>query len=268
MPKTSSSPTALLTSTQAARQLGVGVTAIKRWTDAGTLACVKTPGGHRRFRARDVAALGRAERAQGETFDEWIDALTNRADIHAVLALLFAERARRGAWSAVATHLGDLLETIGTRWETGTLTVAEEHVASGVLERALVLAAETMVVPVDARRCVLASVEGDEHTLALSLADLCARERGWRSEWLGGRTRTRDLCERLQIGGVQLVGLSASSLMQDRRVLRSHVRMVGAVCQRRGMRLVLGGNGRWPDPPEFGLRVRDWQAFAAILTEP
>jgi excisionase family DNA binding protein len=38
-----------------ARICGVSISTIKRWTDAGLLRCVRTPGGHRKFRLQDVA---------------------------------------------------------------------------------------------------------------------------------------------------------------------------------------------------------------------
>ena len=38
-----------------ARVCGVSISTIKRWTDAGLLRCVRTPGGHRKFRVQDVA---------------------------------------------------------------------------------------------------------------------------------------------------------------------------------------------------------------------
>jgi excisionase family DNA binding protein len=37
------------TSSQAARYLGVSLATIRRWTDAGHIACYRTPGGQRRF---------------------------------------------------------------------------------------------------------------------------------------------------------------------------------------------------------------------------
>lgn len=43
-----------LTTSQAARVLGVGVDTIRRHADAGHLACTRTPGGHRRFRLGDL----------------------------------------------------------------------------------------------------------------------------------------------------------------------------------------------------------------------
>ena len=38
-----------------ARVCGVSISTIKRWTDGGLLRCVRTPGGHRKFRVQDVA---------------------------------------------------------------------------------------------------------------------------------------------------------------------------------------------------------------------
>jgi len=45
--------------TELARVCGVSISTIKRWTDAGLLRCVRTPGGHRKFRVQDVAEATR-----------------------------------------------------------------------------------------------------------------------------------------------------------------------------------------------------------------
>lgn len=47
----------LLTPGEVARLFSVTPKTIARWHDAGALPAVRTPGGHRRFAARDVAAL-------------------------------------------------------------------------------------------------------------------------------------------------------------------------------------------------------------------
>jgi excisionase family DNA binding protein len=39
----------VFTSSQAAVYLGVSLATIRRWTDAGHIACYRTPGGQRRF---------------------------------------------------------------------------------------------------------------------------------------------------------------------------------------------------------------------------
>lgn len=39
----------MFTSSQAASYLGVSLATVRRWTDAGHIACYRTPGGQRRF---------------------------------------------------------------------------------------------------------------------------------------------------------------------------------------------------------------------------
>lgn len=52
-----------LTISEAAAQLGVSLSTIRRWSDAGVLSCYRTPGGQRRFSReqleRFVASLER-----------------------------------------------------------------------------------------------------------------------------------------------------------------------------------------------------------------
>jgi excisionase family DNA binding protein len=256
----------LMTSTNAARLLGVGVTAIKRWTDEGVLPCVRTPGGHRRFRSADVQRLRRGESAtSGDGWDVWIDTLLHSGDVYATLALLFSERAEQGAWFLVADRLGPLLRDVGDRWERGSISVSDEHVLSAAFQRALTVTVESIAVAHDAPRCLLAAAEGDEHTLGLSLAELCLREAGWRALWAGAHTRSSDIVEQVQKRSVQMVALSASAYSADRKLLREQMKRVGSTCQRHDVAFVMGGSGAWSDQPAFGDRLNDWAGFARLL---
>src|SRR3981189_24716 len=49
--------TEVLSTRQVATLLGVGEATVKRWADAGEIECFRTPGGHRKFRLRDVTAF-------------------------------------------------------------------------------------------------------------------------------------------------------------------------------------------------------------------
>src|SRR5437868_10720257 len=49
--------TDVLSTRQVATLLGVGEATVKRWADAGEIECFRTPGGHRKFRLRDVTAF-------------------------------------------------------------------------------------------------------------------------------------------------------------------------------------------------------------------
>lgn len=51
------SDTEMMTPREVAAEFGVNAKTITRWARQGTLSCIRTPGGHRRFRRRDVEAL-------------------------------------------------------------------------------------------------------------------------------------------------------------------------------------------------------------------
>ena len=52
------SPTRMgLTASQAARHLGVSISTIRRWSDAGHLSGYRTPGGQRRFSEQQLDAF-------------------------------------------------------------------------------------------------------------------------------------------------------------------------------------------------------------------
>jgi len=51
-----------LTLSQAAHRLGVHPTTLRRWADKGEIRCMRTPGGHRRFREEDVRTFLKARR--------------------------------------------------------------------------------------------------------------------------------------------------------------------------------------------------------------
>jgi excisionase family DNA binding protein len=49
----------LLTTTEVAARFGVDTNTVRRWADRGWLTRIRTPGGHRRYRAAEVEALRR-----------------------------------------------------------------------------------------------------------------------------------------------------------------------------------------------------------------
>lgn len=55
---------ATVTLREAALALSVSPSTLRRWSDEGRIRAIRTPGGHRRFRAQDIRAL--AERQQGD----------------------------------------------------------------------------------------------------------------------------------------------------------------------------------------------------------
>lgn len=79
------------------------------------------------------------------------------------------------------------LRELGERWETGEVSVAQEHFASAVLRGRLLGLARGFDVGVGPR-ALLACPSGDRHDLGLLCFGIGLRERGWRVTFLGADT--------------------------------------------------------------------------------
>ncbi len=250
----------LLTTAEAARIAHVGASSVKRWADQNLLSCVRTAGGHRRFRRADLdhflAQLGE----QDGSAAVWADRFTH-GTAYEIWGQIIAARGRSGSYYEVAEQIGRGLVELGLRWHRGDITILDEHAASDKLSRALQRTSESLGSDPASPTSVLATAEGDEHTLGLSLAELVLRESGWAVRWAGRKTRSRDLVELVKEGSVELVVLAASSSSSDTSELGAQLRHLGPACSENDVHLVLGGSGAWPERPEHGERVLDFKTL-------
>ena len=265
-------PRELLSSSTAARALGVSTTSVKRWADGGLLPCVRTAGKHRRFARATVeqfrsALVGLpADAPAREGRDPWLVVLVDNPDPHALEGRLLQERAELGSWSAVSDRLGVVLRALGEEWSRGRITVLEEHMASERLERALARVCACQPSRPDAPRALLSTAEGDDHTFGLLLVELSLRELAWSTLFAGRATSTPMILEWLaKQPAVKLVALSASSTSKDRAKLAKQADEVGRACKKHGIQLVLGGAGAWPDSPRYGKRLFRVSELGALL---
>jgi len=97
--------------------LGVGSTTIKRWADDGTLASMRTPGGHRRFRRDAVERLLRQQPATGKDLeiDGWIKLLVGESDVMRIRGEIYQLRDQLGGWYRAADFLDNVMREIWTR---------------------------------------------------------------------------------------------------------------------------------------------------------
>ena len=110
------------------------------------------------------------------------------ASQHAAYDAILQARGRLQSWCALADELGEVLTAIGTMWRSGDMSIATEHEITELLGRALAQCASTIPGNPE-KRCVLATAPGDPHTLGLSLLEVCIREMGYGSRWLGAGLR-------------------------------------------------------------------------------
>lgn len=107
--------------------------------------------------------------------------------------------------------LADAMRLVGERWESGRWSVAEEHLASQTLLRALDrirpdLGPEGRIGPL----AVLAGVAGEHHMIGLVCLDHVLRERGWTVANLGADVPAGDLSRFLTRNEASLIAITVS----------------------------------------------------------
>jgi excisionase family DNA binding protein len=253
----------LLSTNEAAAVLKVGASTVKRWADEGRLECLKTAGGHRRFRRSDVAEM----LSTGLLANTEISAqqILEDHDGHGCLSLLYQLRARYGAWWIVAERVAGFLHQLGEDWAAGEISIAEEHTISERLMRALSSACRALPASTDAPHCLFVMVEGDNHTLGLRLAELVAKEVGWGSRWIGRNMPLAELSDLLASGTIHAIAASASEYSTNEKTLVKQARTLAAMAESASVPLALGGDGAWPEAPAYGERISDFEAFRKFL---
>lgn len=118
------------------------------------------------------------------------------------------------------------LEDLGDRWEEGSLSVAHEHFASGLLRRRLTaLVHRHELLPVQGRRrprAVLACPPGERHDLVLLCFALLLGEHGWRTTFLGADTPIDSVAQtarRADADAVVIASTRTSRLTANREAL-------------------------------------------------
>ena len=109
--------------------------------------------------------------------------------------------------------LADAMTLVGERWENGQWSVAEEHLASQTLLRALDrvrprIGPDGRIGPL----AVLAGVAGEQHMVGLVCLAHVLAERGWTVNNLGADVPTADLVRFLARHEAKLLALSASDV--------------------------------------------------------
>jgi MerR family transcriptional regulator, light-induced transcriptional regulator len=150
-----------------------------------------------------------------------------------------AEEARAEVFDGL---LHDAMALVGSRWETGQWTIAEEHLASRTLLRALEqvrppMRPEQRVGPL----AVLAGAAGEQHMIGLVCLEQILAEAGWTVANLGADLPSSDLGQFVRRNEVALVALSANSPERASSVADSILAVRVAAGDRRIPVLIGGG---------------------------
>jgi methanogenic corrinoid protein MtbC1/DNA-binding transcriptional regulator YiaG len=239
-----------------ARRTGVPADTLRKWEQRyGVLRPERTQGGQRRYSELDVARVEwlRERIGDGYRIGEAAELLGDRdgttartpaelrrallaavqaADVEEIPRLLDQAFALLPTDQALTRVLEPVLERVGEAWESGELSIAQEHLLSQAVRARL----ERMLAdPRGGVRgvAVLACVPGERHELGLLMLGLLLGADGWQVVYLGADTPVED--------AVTLAGRVAPSVLCLSVTLPEHLRGLGRIERPPDVTLVLGG---------------------------
>jgi len=274
-----------LTTREVARLLLVSEATVKRWADDGLLLPKKTVGGHRRFSIQSVARFRReqgiAPAAQSPTkrvrkkvvpgrlpsVESFGDLLLSENEAEATAQLIDAYLQNHGLGALFDTTITNAMHRVGDLWFTGTITIADEHLATRVMLSAL-QKLRGIVVPGQATglKALSCGIEGDLHELPIHLAEIIFESEGWDVSNLGPNTPLFTLRDMVAQKKPDLVCVSARSIVDLDRATTEYAQLRKTIEKINGT-TVLGGeafrdsNLRQRFPAEFYA-----QSFSGLST--
>jgi len=245
-----------------ARRTGVPADTIRKWEQRyGVLRPERTTGGQRRYSEEDVARvewlkarlsegyrigeaatlLGSVPLATPASPDELREALAGAVvqnDLPSLIALVDQALALNQLEDALTDVLAPALAAVGESWEAGEISVAQEHLASGVVRAHLerLLADSRAAIRGTA---VLACAPGERHELGLLMLAVLLRADGWQVAYLGADTPVGDAVALAEESGARLLCFSATMVESGDRV---HDELAGRRLPE-GLQVVVGGAG-------------------------
>ena len=176
-----------LNSKEVAMIMGVHVSTVKRWTDAGNLPCYQTPGGHRKFILSHINEfLAKNKKKSNKVNVLELEGIKDRKLIQNIdhgeyvkLVPVFTKHALNADGNRLKTTLAGLymkqyllheiydalvmpvLKSIGDMWANNDISIAEEHVATNTIRNAVHALGETLQ-----RK----NYNGHDYTLSLALS--------------------------------------------------------------------------------------------------
>ncbi len=117
--------------------------------------------------------------------------------------------------------LAPALQEVGSRWEEGLISVAQEHLATAVVSSVMATVAPSLTeMPMVGRRAVLACTDGELHDVGLRMVGDFLEADGWEVFFLGALTPADALQQLVAECKPDVVGLSTA--------LTTHLASAGA----------------------------------------
>lgn len=283
----------------AARLSGVSAHTLRAWERRyGFPAPARTTGGARRYTREDIERLGLIVQALDAGYRAGEVVPARRESLRALLSpdrgtaptdedenslvaqtLALVQRddmsAAHGEIRRAATLLGPrrfvtefahpLAEKLGLGWESGTVSIRQEHLTTDILRTQLRVLLAGYDAPDGRPRVLLAALPGEQHTLALDMVALYINLNGGSASSLGEAAPIAEIAAAASELRADVVGVSISGSYKN-TLARSHVVSLRASLAP-AVALWLGGQGsRALDLARLSVeRAISWTELAALL---
>ena len=250
------------TTAEVARLCCVSDATVKRWEDAGLLKSERTSGGHRRFRAEEIARFQR-EQGLGQKLslgDESVFAATIRRSENAgqtdfsLYDALLARSEEKAADILINAHLNNHplteifdemvcppLRKIGQLWFEGELSIAQEHLATRTAYNAIYKLRSRLPVPEAVGKLAMCcTFEGEFHELPTHLAQITIENEGWEVMNFGANTPLFSLRDEVLKHKPELVCISGT-MMNNLERLAHDFREFREETEKLKIPIILGG---------------------------
>ncbi|MFW6034300.1 MAG: cobalamin B12-binding domain-containing protein [bacterium] len=193
------------------------------------------------------------------------DAVAARDEHAAIAAVLGAAAGGVDAESVLLDVIAPVQRRVGTEWAANRISVAQEHAATAINDRAIAALARA---PGSRPRerlgaVIVGCVDGEWHAMPARLLAEVLTLRGWQVDFLGAQVPTPHLIAHIHRTGPDAVALSASL---PTRLPAAHA--VITACQATGVPVLAGGAAFGPDGRYAHLLGADaWAADARAAAD-
>lgn len=231
-----------LTTKEVARLCRVSDATVKRWEDAGVLKSERTNGGHRRFRAEEIARFQRVqglgtkncygdESAAGSLIRRRAKKIQSDCSMFRALIsgceeesanILIDEYLRGRPLAEIFDNLVcPAMRRIGELWCDGEITVTQEHIATRAASSAVHKLRNVLpVAKMTGELAICAAMESDFHELPTQLVQTTLESEGWEVINFGANTPLYCLAEEVLQHSPSIICLSASIINDVERLSR------------------------------------------------
>ncbi len=259
----------LLSTIEVSRMLKVNESTIKRWTDKGSLRCIKTPGGHRKYKMKDVvdfmdtfsydvtdllvpskesmskvnvstdyAILTKDFPALSELFYNTMME-GNRENTFQFLNLLHANRITQ-------TEIFDKIvvpafQKVGMLWSSGQLGIEQEHLASNTALHSIIKLQDVVGrKPKHGGIALCGCLEEEYHELGITCVNNILEANGWTTYYLGTNLPLESFVDAVENYVPDIICVSTTTPKSQKHLL-SQCRALRDTAQIINAKLIVGG---------------------------